>query len=96
MKDNILRGKILDILKKVYPDGADYQTLVTILFQYHKTSDIATSLEYLADKNYVLKKEHPHPFKEQEFIQWYKLTPLGVDIVEGNIPADPGILIPRG
>jgi hypothetical protein len=74
MKDNILRGKILDLLKKVYPDGVDYRTLITILFQYHKTSDITASLEYLADKEYILKKEHPHPFMEQELIRWYKLT----------------------
>lgn len=96
MKDNILRGKILDLLKKVYPDGVERQTLVTILFQYHKTSDIATSLEYLADKGYILKKEHSHPFMEQELVQWYKLAPAGVDLVEGNIGADPGVLIPRG
>ena len=96
MKDNILRGKILDLLKKVYPDGVEHQTLITILYQYHKTGDIATSLEYLVDKGYVLKKEHPHPFMERELVQWYKLTPGGVDLVEGNIPADPGILVPRG
>jgi hypothetical protein len=96
MKDNILRGKILDILKKVYPDGVDYRTLITILFQYHKTDDITASLEYLVDKEYVLKKEHPHPFMEQELIQWYKLSPRGIDLIEGNIESDPGILIPRG
>jgi hypothetical protein len=96
MKDNILRGKILDILKKVYPEGVDRRTLITILFQYHKTADITASLEYLADKGYVLKKEQPHPFAEQELIQWHKLSPQGMDLLEGNIAADPGILIPRG
>jgi hypothetical protein len=96
MKDNILRGKILGLLKKVYPDGVEYQTLITILFQYHKTGDITASLEYLVDKEYVLKKEHPHPFMEQELVRWYKLTPHGVDLLEGNIAADPGVLIPRG
>jgi hypothetical protein len=96
MKDNVLRGKILELLKRVYPDGVEYQTLITILFQYHKTSDITASLEYLADKGYLLKKEHPHPFMEQELVQWYKLTPQGMDLLEGNIDADPGILVPRG
>jgi hypothetical protein len=96
MKDNILRGKILDLLKKIYPDGVDYRTLITILFQYHKTGDIAASLEYLVDKDYVLKKEHPHPFMEQECILWYKLAPKGMDLLEGNIGSDPGVLIPRG
>jgi hypothetical protein len=96
MKDNILRGKILGLLKKVYPDGVEYQTLITILFQYYKTSDITASLEYLVDKEYILKKEHPHPFMEQELVRWYKLTPKGMDLLEGNISADPGILVLRG
>jgi hypothetical protein len=96
MKDNILRGKILDLLKKTYPDGVDYRSLITILFQYHKTGDIIASLEYLVDKGYVLKKESPHPFMEQELIQWYKLTPQGMDLLEGNIISDPGILVLRG
>jgi hypothetical protein len=96
MKDNILRGKILGLLWKVYPDGIDGQTMMSILFQYHKTDDILTSLEYLVDKEYILKKEHPHPIMEQELILWYKLTPAGIDLLEGNVRADPGILIPRG
>jgi hypothetical protein len=96
VKDNVLRGKILDLLKKVYPDGVEYQTLITILYQYHKVDDITASLEYLVDKEYILKKEHSHPFMEQELVRWYKLTPKGMDLLEGNIAADPGILVLRG
>jgi hypothetical protein len=95
MKDNILRGKILKLLREVYPEGADRITVLSILFQYHKADDITASLEYLADKEYVLKKESPHPYLERELIRWYKLTPRGVDLLEGSIGADPGILIPR-
>jgi hypothetical protein len=69
---------------------------MSVFFQYHKTEDIATSLEYLVDKDYVLKKEFPHPYMEQELIQWYKLAPKGMDLLEGNIGSDPGVLIPRG
>ena len=94
--ENILRGKLLDLLRKIYPDGIDQKTIISILFQYHKTHDILTSLEYLVDKKYVLNKEHPHPYIKQEKIQWYKLTPNGMDLLDGNIPDDPGILIPRG
>jgi len=95
-KDNILRGKIMDILRKIYPDGVDYKTMVSILFQYHKTDEISSSLEYLVDKEYVLKKEHPHAFLPHETIKWYKLTPKGIDLLEGNVDTDPGILIQRG
>ena len=95
-KDNILRGKILDILRKIYPDGVDHKTMISILFQYHKTEEISSSLEYLVDKEYVLKKEHTHSFVTQEKIRWYKLMPKGMDLLEGNIDPDPGILIQRG
>lgn len=95
MKENILRGKLLELLRKIYPEGIDQKTVMSILFQYHKVDDILTSLEYLIDKEYVLKKEHPHPYLKQEKIQWYKLTPKGIDLLDGSIPDDPGILIPR-
>jgi hypothetical protein len=95
-KENILRGKLLELLRKVYPEGIDQKTVISILFQYHKADDIITSLEYLTDKEYVVKKEHPHPYIKQEKILWYKLLPQGVDLLDGNISDDPGILIPRG
>jgi hypothetical protein len=96
MKDNILRGKLMELLRKVYPEGVEQKTVMSVFFQYHKTEDISASLEYLADKEYVLKKERPHPYLKQETVKWYKLTPKGVDLLDGNITADPGILIQRG
>jgi len=96
MKQNILRGKILDLLKRVYPDGVDEITVDSILYQYHKTEDIHASLEYIVDKGYAEKKQQPHPFMEHKRIQWYKLKPSGIDLLEGNIEPDPGILIQRG
>jgi DNA-binding PadR family transcriptional regulator len=96
MKYTIIRGKILDLLKKVYPNGVDEITIISILYQYHKTEEIYASLEYLVDKDYVEKKQQPHPFMEQEYVRWYKLKPRGVDLLEGNIDPDPGILIQRG
>ena len=96
MKDNILRGKLLALLHKVYPDGIDFKTIISILFQYHRVSDIHSSLEYLTDKKYILMKEHADPIVEQEIFKWYKLTPHGIDLLEGNIDSDPGILIQRG
>jgi hypothetical protein len=96
MKQTILRGKILALLKKVYPDGVDEITVISILYQYHKTEDIRASLEYVVDKGYVEKKEHRHPFMEHEHIRWYKLRPQGVDLVEGSADPDPGILVQQG
>jgi hypothetical protein len=96
VKQNILRGKLLALLKKTYPNGVDDKTIVSILYQYHRTEDIFASLEYLADKKYVERKAHPHPYLELEKLQWYKLTPSGIDLLEGSTPEDPGILIQRG
>ena len=96
MKDNILRGKILDLLRRVYPDGIDYNTILSALFAYHKADDITASLEYLTDKEYIEKKEKPHLLIKQEVFKWYKLRPKGIDLIEGNIAVDPGILIQRG
>ena len=95
MKANILRGKLLGLLKKVYPDGVEKSTVISIFFQYHKMDDISSSLEYLVDKEYVIKKEYSHPYVTQEMIHWYKLSPKGIDLMDGNIPADPGIIIPQ-
>ena len=96
MKQTILRGKILALLKKVYPDGVDEITVISILYQYHRTEDIQASLEYVVDKEYVERKQQPHPFIEHSVVRWYKLKPKGVDLLEGNSDADPGVLIQRG
>jgi len=96
MKQTILRGKVLDLLKKVYPDGVDEIAVISILYQYHKTEDILASLEYVVDKGYIEKKQQPHPFLAHEHVRWYKLKPHGIDLLEGTIDPDPGVLIQRG
>ena len=96
MKDNILRGKLLHLLKTVYPDGIDHQTILSILYPYFKDDAIDASLEYLTGKEYIEKKEQPHLYIKQEIFKWYKLRPKGIDLIEGNIAVDPGILIQRG
>lgn len=96
MKENPLRGKLLEFLKTMYPDGADKRIIVSTFFEYHKVEDIIISLQYLADKEYILKKEVPHPYNKAETVCWFKILPKGIDLLDGNIPADPGILILRG
>lgn len=94
MKNCILRGKILKLLSELYPNGIDRSTLVGIYYQYDKVDDIEKSLEYLRDKNFIVRKENPHPYKENKKVIFYKITPEGVDLIEGNIPEEPGIVIP--
>ena len=94
MKNCILRGKILKLLSEQYPEGLERVTLVGIYYQCDKVEDIDKSLEYLCDKKYIVKKEHPHPYKENKKIIFYKITPEGIDLVEGTIKQEPGIIIP--
>jgi len=95
MKDNILRGILLNFLRKVYPEGAGYETILSIFFQYHKSDDITAALAYLTDKEYIKEFEQPHLYFKQEKFLWYKITPHGIDLQDGSIPADPGITIQR-
>ena len=90
----MLRGKLLKLLAEFYPDGMELSSLVSIYYQYEKVDDIEKSIHYLVDKNLVSKTVSPHPFKEQKTIEYYKITPEGLDLVEGNVSNDPGIIIP--
>ncbi len=94
MKNTILRGKILTLLAEFYPNGIEHSSLISIYYQYEKVDDIEKSVQYLVDKDLVLKTVNPHPFKEQKTIEYYKITPDGLDVVEGNVDNDPGIIIP--
>lgn len=95
MKDTILRGKILEFLKKLYPEGADDRTVVGVFFEYHKVESIFQCLEYLSDKGYVSRITVPHPYKKLDVISVYKIAPAGIDLLEGT-SSDPAVLIVPG
>lgn len=91
-RPNNLRGKILEFLKHLYPEGADERSVVSIYYEYHRHADILGSLEYLTDKEYISRKEIPHQYKPGEKIKLYKISPKGIDLLEGLIE-DPAILV---
>ncbi|NLK46489.1 MAG: hypothetical protein GX297_07550 [Treponema sp.] len=93
MKGCVLRGKLLSLLKNIYPDGIEQTSVVGIYYQLTKVDDILTALEYLTDKKYIIKKENPHPFKNNTIVTYYKISPTGIDLCEGNIEKDPGIVL---
>jgi hypothetical protein len=96
MKPLILRGKILEFLRNLYPEGADERTIVGILYEYHDYDDIIESLSYLADKGYAARTEVPHLYKPAERIRIYKIAPAGIDLLDGTI-LDPAVtIIPEG
>ena len=84
MKNNILRGKILRLLSDMYPDGIERTSLIGIYHAYEHVDDIG----------YCTKTETPHPYKANISVIYFKITPAGLDLIEGNCASDAGILIP--
>lgn len=93
MKLNILRGKILRLLHELYPNGIEYTSLLGIYYSYEKIENIRKSLQYLIDRNLVVQKESPHPYKEEKKILFYKISPAGIDLVEGSAKPIAGVYI---
>lgn len=94
VKSAYLRGELIAFLHTVYPDGIPEQVIVRAFYDYNERDVIISSLEYLAEKGYAEKKEIAHPYKEREFVRWFKITAKGIDLIEGNIALDKGVCIP--
>ena len=94
MKNNVLKGKILKLLAEIYPEGIEHTSLLGIYHSYEKVDDIIRSVAYLADRGLVERKEVPHPYKANTTVIYYKILPDGLNLVEGNSPADSGIVVP--
>ncbi len=92
MRENSLRGKLLEFLNDIYPEGADSRSILSIFFEYHKAEDLDRSLEYLTAKEYITRKQVPHPYKKNEHVTIYKITPEGINLMDG-LTADPGVAI---
>lgn len=96
MKPLILRGKLLEFLRDLYPEGADERTIVGVFYEYHDYDDIIQSLAYLADKGYAERKDVSHPYKSAERIRIYKIAPQGIDLMDGTT-SDPAVtIVPEG
>ena len=61
-------------------------------YQYHEPEALLRELEYLVDKGYVSRSEHPHPYRERRKVRLYKITPSGIDLQDGTLD-DPGITV---
>lgn len=92
MKPTILRGKILEFLRDLYPNGADERTIVGVFYEYHDYDDIVESANYLAAKGYALLQEVPHPYKKIDKIRMFKIAPPGIDLLDGTT-TDPAVTV---
>ncbi|MDI3547901.1 MAG: hypothetical protein PWR10_1553 [Halanaerobiales bacterium] len=93
MQNRVIRGRILKILKTNYPYPAGEELISNILTdaQYNiSPPQVNAQLIYLEEKGYVKMQEADVPgldiFRNQA-----KITPKGIDLLEGNIEDDPGV-----
>lgn len=85
-----IRGKILSLLYSVTPGTAEVRTITNSLLDGGFTvTDIARHVDYLAGKGYVTMI---HEDDAEQILRgivppsaFIKLTPAGVDLVEGTI-----------
>lgn len=95
MKNGILRGKLLRLLHDMYPDSMEQGSIIGIYYQYHSVDSIRKSLQYLLDKGLIIVNVVPHPYREGLDVVYYKISPAGVDLVEGNATVkDVGVVLP--
>jgi hypothetical protein len=96
-KNKMARGYILKILNigQPQPVGSNVIDICLIQMGMPMTETLLTAqLQYLADKDYIEIREAG----EKELgnpVRLITLKAKGVDLLEGSIAADPGIIIPR-
>jgi DNA-binding MarR family transcriptional regulator len=89
-----VRGMILRMCEINKPYGCSEQ-LISLALQENQFS-VSPSLlkghiDYLEEKGYVRAEDHEHYGIQRSIVF---LTAKGTDLLEGNIPADPGIMLP--
>lgn len=95
MKNSVLRGKLLRLLNDMYPDSMEQSSIIGIYYQYHPVEDIRKALQYLQDKALIHQHCVPHPYREGLNVVYYKISPEGVDLLEGNTSQpEPGVVLP--
>ncbi len=88
-----IRLRILRTLHISHPFGVKeriiYLTINDAGYEIRE-NDIASELVYLREKGYV-ESERKFSKALREEVRIHKITPMGIDLLEGNLPEDPGI-----
>lgn len=93
-----LRGFILTMCKNNYPHGCSDKLIATTVGENQFASSpaqIRAHLEYLEEKGYV-RIEEVHAARLGVSRVLVYITAKGIDLLEGNIPPDPGVLLFQG
>ena len=88
------KGQILSFLYGIHPLAISQVSIYQTYFQYYRTEDIDKILEYLVEKGYVEEGLIQPPNTMFELVKNYKITPAGIDLLDGTIQ-DPGIIFVR-
>ena len=88
------RGEILSFLYGIHPLAISQVSIYQTYFQYYRTEDIDRILEYLVEKNYVEEETVQPPNTMFETVKRYKISPAGIDLLDGTI-ADAGVIFVR-
>lgn len=89
-----LRGFILNMCKVNYPHGCSEQLITSTAGQNQFEASpgvIAGNIEYLEEKRYVRVDEIKNDRLGLKRKMVY-ITAHGIDLLEGNIPEDPGVM----
>ena len=87
-----LRGAILQMMSNLSPTAAEEGAIVAAYYQYYKPAEIRKALQYLVDSGYLIKEKSPHPYLRLEKITRYKISPKGINLLEGDA-CDVGIVV---
>jgi DNA-binding PadR family transcriptional regulator len=87
-----LRGAILQMMNALGPTTAEENAIIAAYYQYYKPQEIRRSLQYLVDSGYLELTRIPHPFLRHEKIRSYRITPKGINLIEGDAE-DVGIAV---
>lgn len=91
-----LRGSILEFLNGCYPRTVARNSVYSTYYEYEDVDDISDCLDYLTEKGYVEEKELKAPFDDfYHMTHYYKISVKGIDLLEGSLEADHGIILPR-
>lgn len=87
-----VRGWIMRVLDKMYPAHVELLELATSMRPVFEVGvdDLTAFLSYLQEKEYVTRRTLDVCGDE---VTVARLTVKGKDLVEGNIPRDPGVAL---
>lgn len=93
LENREIRGWALRICDRAQPYGASFSVIETTLMEagFHVSlTEIKAQLKYLEGKGYIQVQEIRKGDVKRRI---NTITPKGVDLLEGNIEPDPGVLL---